>query len=184
MTLSLIDYLSEKSIMASFASCYPSPLERQFSKFYHPELRQYAHLHKNNSVCLLGLAPDHPAVIDGIAKVEFGKAVQNNEAVGKRKRGAMGLRVDTPICKLTTVSGVTYDITAMVNVDLVEINQRLNEQPDLVSSDPEGSGFLCIALTRTESDMERCFPGFVKHSSMMKFIPAIDSLEDNEVQNS
>ena len=170
--------------MASFSACYPSPLERQFAKFYHSEYRQYAHLHKNNSVCLIGLAPNHPAVIDGVAKVEFGKAVQNNEAVGKRKRGALGLRVDTPICKITTVSGVIYDITALVNVDLVEINHRLEAQPDLVSSDPEGSGFLCIGLTRTESNMERCFPGFTQHSTTMKFIPAADSLGCDEVQHS
>jgi|LauGreDrversion4_2_1035121.scaffolds.fasta_scaffold139129_2 hypothetical protein len=170
--------------MASFSSSYPSPLERQFSKFYHAELRQFAHLHKNNSVCLIGLAPDHPAVIDGVAKVEFGKALENNEAVGKRKRGALGLRVDTPVCKLTTVSGIVYDITALVNVDLVEINHRLNDQPGLVSSDPEGCGFLCIGLTRTESNMERCFPGFLQHSSMMKFIPALDTVEDMQVSPS
>jgi len=121
---------------------------------------------------MVGLSPQHPAIREGdeIVSIEFGKAVLNNEALGKRKRGAIGLRVDTPICTLTMKSGKIFSIKACVNIDLVEINHRLSTQPSLILSDPEGSGFLCIGLTRAEGDMERCFPGFVKVSSMMKFL--------------
>jgi hypothetical protein len=155
--------------MASFSTTFPTPLERQFARFYHEEKQQYAHLHKNKSVCMIGLAPGHHLVTAGVRRVEFSKAAQSNEALGKRKRNALGLRTDTMICTITTADGLTHRVDACVNADLVEINQRLSHQPELVSTDPEGAGLLCVALTRAQSDMNKCFPGFSKKSDAMKY---------------
>ena len=166
--------------MASFATTYPSPLERQFARFYNREKQQYAHLHKNNSVCMIGLAPSHPAVLAGVVNVEFAKAVSTSEAQGKRKRGALGLRTDTIVCTVTDKEGNVHRIDACVNVDLVEINQRLADEPELVSIDPEAAGFLCICLTRTESNMEKCFPGFTKEGDILRFSP---DAKDDSVDN-
>jgi hypothetical protein len=146
--------------MASFKKVYPTPLERQFTRYYQTEKNQYAHLHKNKSVTMLGLSPSHPAVLEGITKVEFSKSASANEALGKRKRGALGLRTDTLLCTIYTKEGNEFRIDACANIDLVEINQRLVTDPNLVSKDPEGAGFLCIGLTRLESNMDKCFPGF------------------------
>jgi len=60
-------------------------------------------------------------------------------------------------------------------VDLVEMNHRLLKEPELLVNDPEGSGFLLIGLTRTENDMNKCFPGFLKFSNMMKYIPSSET---------
>jgi hypothetical protein len=155
--------------MAQFSTVYPTPLERQFTRFYHPENHQYAHIHKNKSVTLLGLSPSHPAVNEGVTKVEFSKAASGNEALGKRKRNALGLRPDMLVCTITTVKGNEFRINACTNVDLVEINQRLASNPELVSKDPEGAGFICIGLTRLETDMERCFPGFKMGGAVMRY---------------
>jgi hypothetical protein len=155
--------------MASFRTNYPTPLERQFTRFYNHECHQYAHLHKNKSVTMIGLSPDHPAVSAGIVRVEFSKSASANEALGKRKRGALGLRTDTIVCHIETKTGETLRIDAQVNIDLVEINSRLETQPELVSMDPEGAGFLCVGLTRTETDMDKCFPGFVLGGNVSTF---------------
>ena len=155
--------------MASFREEYPTPLERQFARYYNNECMQYAHLHKNKSVTMIGLMRNHPAVQNGVTKVEFAKAATTNEALGKRKRGAMGLRTDTLVCHIETRSGERLRIDAKVNIDLVEINQRLAEEPELVSLDPEGAGFLCVGLTRLESDMQKCFPGFSLGGDVAKF---------------
>lgn len=162
--------------MANFAEAYPTPLERQFTRFHNPDCHQYAHLHKNKAICLIGVSPSHPAVIEGIVSVRFGKAASTNEAAGKRKRGALGLRVDTPICTLMTREGNEFHISARVNCDLVEVNNRLDTDPCLVSSDPEMSGYLCIGIVRDiAANTDRCFPGFVKLSDVSKFVPAEDS---------
>ena len=156
--------------MASFISNFPTPLDRQFAKFYNYDKHQYAHLHKNNSVCLIGLSTTHPAVLEGVTSVTFGKAAMTNEALGKKKRGALGLRVETLLCTITTKADKVYTINACVNVDFVEINTRIIDEPELVSEDPEMSGFLCAGLTRAENNMDKCFPGFTKTCNMMKFI--------------
>jgi hypothetical protein len=162
--------------MASFSEAYPNPLERQFTRFYNTQHNQFAHIHKNKAICLLGLTPSHPAVQEGVVSVEFGKAASTNEALGKRKRGALGLRADTPICTITTKTGTAYPILARVNCDLVEVNRRLESQPELVSLDPETSGFLCIAIVRgLDVDTDKCFPDFVKVSDVTKFIPKEDT---------
>jgi hypothetical protein len=155
--------------MASFKDVYPTPLERQFTRFYHDDKQQYAHIHKNKSVTMLGLSPMHPAVIDGVTKVEFSKAATNNEALGKRKRNALGLRPDTHLCTIQTKTGSEFKILACTNVDLVEINHRLLDHPEILSKDPEGAGFLCIGLTRLETDMEKCFPGFTLGGAVLRF---------------
>jgi glycine cleavage system H lipoate-binding protein len=155
--------------MASFSDIYPTPLERQFNRYYHKDSNQYAHLHKNKSVTMIGLAPNHPAVLEGVAKVEFSKAAATNEALGKKKRGALGLRPETLICTLESKQGSIFQINARVNMDLVEINQRLLNQPELVSSDPEGAGFLCVGLIRLETNMNRCYPGFELGGSVMSY---------------
>jgi hypothetical protein len=159
--------------MVSFATHYPSPLERQFTRFY-SERAQYAHLHKNKSVTIVGLSAAHPLVTAGsIVKVEYSKAALSNEALGKRKRGALGLRADTLLCNITTEDGKIHRIDACVNIDLVEINLRLATDPQLLSQDPEGAGFLCIGLTRAQTDLEKCFPGFSLGGDVLKFRSAI-----------
>ena len=121
---------------------------------------------------MIGLAPDHPAISAGITAVEFSKACLNNEALGKRKRGALGMRPKTLICTVTCADGSIHSIEALVNADLVEINHRLETQPGILQSDPEGAGFLCVALTRAEKDMSRCFPEFV-HRPGQEFISVV-----------
>lgn len=150
--------------MASFRSSYPTPLERQFGRFYRSH--QYAHLHKNNSVCLIGLAPDHPAVAEGVVSVEYSSSACSSEALGKRKRGALRLCVDTIVCTLITQLGTRHIIRAGINGDLVEINSRLSDEPNLVSIDPEGAGFICVALTRGEADLSKCFPGYTSSGTI------------------
>lgn len=165
----------KNSLMAKFLDSYPTPLERQFTRFHNPECNQFAHLHKNKAICLIGVSPSHPAVLEGVTSVQFGKAASTNEALGKRKRGALGLRTDTPICSLTTAGGNVYQITARVNCDLVEVNHRLDSDPFLVSSDPEMSGYLCIGIVRDiAADPVKCFPGFNKLSDVAKFVPAAE----------
>ena len=163
--------------MASFAEVYPTPVERQYTRFYNREIEQFAHLHKNNSVCMIGLTPKHPLITGSskIVSVEYSKAAASSEALGKRKRGALGLRPDTAVCTITTADGVAHRINAQVNADLVEINERLAQHPDLLVREPEGAGFLCICLTRAESNMGKCFPGFTKEGDIMKFRNRDDS---------
>lgn len=156
--------------MASFARDYPSPLERQFTRFYNPD-GQYAHLHKNKSVALIGLSKCHPLLASEIEKVEFSKAACSSEALGKRKRGALRLQCNTHLCSVTTSDGKIHRINAQVNVDLVEVNLRLLQEPRLLVQDPEGAGFLCVGLTRAEPDLSRCFPNFTLSGDVMKFRP-------------
>jgi glycine cleavage system H lipoate-binding protein len=161
--------------MASFKQVYPTPLERQFNRYYNETVHQYAHLHKNKSVTMIGLSPNHPATLEGVVKVAFSKAAASNEALGKKKRGALALRPDTLLCTIETKTGKVFNINACVNMDLVETNQRLASHPELVSQDPEGAGFLCVGLIRLETNMDRCFPGFFLGGAVMKYREEVDN---------
>ena len=110
---------------------------------------------------MLGLSLDHVAIAEGIASVSFSKCALSNEALGKRKRGALKLFPDTVLCTITTREGNAFIIRSNVNVDLVEINTRLENEPNLLETDPEAAGFICVGLTRGEDNLEKCFPNFI-----------------------
>eukprot|EP00658_Telonema_sp_P-2_P065009 TRINITY_DN54366_c0_g1_i1.p1 TRINITY_DN54366_c0_g1~~TRINITY_DN54366_c0_g1_i1.p1 ORF type:complete len:207 (-),score=41.28 TRINITY_DN54366_c0_g1_i1:176-796(-) len=104
---------------------------------------QYVFQHANG-LCVVGLSRHHPACKSGVVEsVNFRVELGSSKPSGKRKRGAAQLRAENVICTVQTTEG-KFEAVGLVNGDLMEVNQRLAQEPGLVAEKPESDGFLAI----------------------------------------
>jgi len=100
------------------------------------------------------LAPDHPALSQGISSVNFdiGNVDRSQNVVkGKGKKGGMILQAESTLALLTTESGETYKVPSCIRGKLVEVNTALVEEPKLLEQLPEGAGYFAILLPKIEN---------------------------------
>ena len=110
------------------------------------------------------LAPSASASASGapsIVSVDFslgkGKGHQSNDVVkggGKKKRGAKLLMANSGVARVTTDDGTSWTARACAKGRLLEVNERLIDEPGLASTDPLNEGFLCVVQPRAEDARE------------------------------
>lgn len=107
----------------------------------------------SNKICMLALAPSHNVLRssgDGTIQVDFqiGDKVNRacNKVSGKAKHGAQPLQETSNICSITCAANVRHLIKACVIGKLIEVNQALQEKPQLLHKPPHGGGYLAIVL--------------------------------------
>nr|CAB3504111.1 unnamed protein product [Digitaria exilis] len=120
----------------------PSAVEANFARFFvadflNPGHDQYVYRHPNG-LCVVGLAPAHVAFKEegGITAVDFnvGKSDRSEMKVtGKRKRNAQHLQENSALCKVC-VNDKSFVVRCCVKGSLLEINDRLINQPDLLNT--------------------------------------------------
>lgn len=77
-------------------------------------------------ICVVGLAPTHPALHKRIVKVNFDLGMKGPAKLsGKRKREALHLRPEHALCCVSCDDGSQYLVRACVDGDLMELNERL-----------------------------------------------------------
>ncbi|XP_063232961.1 protein Abitram [Bacillus rossius redtenbacheri] len=109
-------------------------------------------LYHSNKICLVTLAPSHPVVSEQkrVVKVDFdvsGKLNRlENKATGKGKKGAQFLQAMSVLCVVECDDGSRYKVFSCLTGKLVEVNERLVEQPQLVAERPQSEGFVAIVL--------------------------------------
>jgi glycine cleavage system H protein len=64
------------------------------------------------------------------------------------------LRKDEPYAELESVKAVS-DIVAPLSGEIVEVNDRMSEQPELVNSDPYGEGWLVRVRLSDSSETDQ-----------------------------
>jgi len=127
---------------------HPSVLERYYTT-YRLSNGQSLHVH-SNGLCVLGVSPDHPALQppNRILSVEFrahdAKNLMQAEVSGKKKGGAVFMSPRDMICTVNVSDGSSFKLFACVRGSIIEINKRLVEEPELLTSDPQGSGYVAI----------------------------------------
>jgi len=110
-----------------------------------------------NGILVVGLAPSHSLRRDGAPKI---KAVRYRDNVdtsgvhGKRNKGAMQVRQQTPLADVEMSDGTATVLHAGVNARLVELNERFGTDPDCLQSDPEDTGFLAILQPKTAKEWD------------------------------
>ncbi|XP_052837186.1 protein Abitram [Drosophila gunungcola] len=146
---------SVSPITDGYQEDYPSVVDRFFTRYYYFKGEvPYQVLYHSNRICLICLAPDHPAPGQGISSVNFdiGNVDRSQNVVkGKGKKGGMILQPESTLALLTTESGETYKVPSCIRGKLVEVNTALVEEPKLLEQLPEGAGFFAILLPKIEN---------------------------------
>ncbi|XP_017047080.1 protein Abitram [Drosophila ficusphila] len=134
---------------------YPSVVDRFFTRYYYFKGEvPYQVLYHSNRICLICLAPDHPALSQGISSVNFdiGNVDRSQNVVkGKGKKGGMILQAESTLALVTTENGETYKVPSCIRGKLVEVNTGLVEEPKLLEQLPEGAGYFAILLPKIEN---------------------------------
>jgi len=109
----------------------------------------------SNGICVLTLAPSHPILANRLTveNVDFqvSKRVNRlqNAVKGKGKKGGQFFADDKQtVAFVTCDDGSRHVLHNGVRGALIEVNERLVDMPDLLTSDPFGQGFLAIILPR------------------------------------
>ncbi|KAL9261476.1 Abitram-like protein [Drosera capensis] len=130
----------------------PSIVETNFDRYFAPDFMkpghdQYVYRHANG-LCVIGLAPFHVALQahGGVTSVDFnvGKSDRSElKVTGKRKKNAQQFESNTALCKV--ISGDTsYVIRCCVKGSLLEVNNRLMNNPDLLNTLADRDGYIAI----------------------------------------
>lgn len=134
-----------------------SVVDRFFTRYYYikkgADQAPYKVLFHSNRICLICLAPEHPALKDGIATINFdiGQMDRSKNTVkGKGKKGGMVLQADSTLALLTATSGEVYKVPSCVRSKLVEVNSEVSKYPEKLAALPEGEGYFCIVLPKPE----------------------------------
>lgn len=134
---------------------YPSVVDRFFTRFYYIKSQAaYQVLYHSNRICLICLAPSHPAYTEGVESISFdvGNVDRSQNVVkGKAKKGGMILQAETTLALLKTNSGKTYKIPSCIRGKLVEVNTALITDPKLLERVPEGAGYFAILLPKIDN---------------------------------
>ncbi|XP_016990147.1 protein Abitram [Drosophila rhopaloa] len=146
---------SVSPITDGFQEDYPSVVDRFFTRYYYFKGDvPYQVLYHSNRICLVCLAPDHPALCQGISTVNFdiGNVDRSQNVVkGKGKKGGMILQAESTLALLTTDTGETFKVPSCIRGKLVEVNTALVQEPKLLEQLPEGAGFFAILLPKIEN---------------------------------
>lgn len=112
---------------------------------------QYIYRH-NNGLCVIGVAPTHVAVDTDalVTAVDFNVGKQSRadmKVSGKRKNDARVLEPTSALCKVVS-NDTTYIIRCCLRGALLEVNERLMEEPTLLKTKAASEGFIAIMMPR------------------------------------
>ncbi|XP_059460411.1 uncharacterized protein LOC132189667 [Corylus avellana] len=134
----------------------PTAVESNFVSYFAPDLMkpghdQYVYRHANG-LCVIGLAPAHVAFKDqgGITAVDFNVGKSDRSVIkvtGKRKKNAQHFEPNTALCKVCT-NDASYIVRCCVKGSLLEVNDRLIEQPGLLNSLADREGYIAIIMPK------------------------------------
>lgn len=146
-----------KPITDEFVENLPSVVDRFFTRYYFikkgADQAPYMVLFHSNRICLICLAPEHPALQNGIMSINFdiGQMDRSKNTVkGKGKKGGMILQADSTLALLQSKTGEVYKVPSCVRSKLVEVNTGVAEHPELLANLPEGEGYFAIVLPKPE----------------------------------
>ncbi|CAI5717459.1 unnamed protein product [Peronospora destructor] len=104
---------------------------------------QYVHMHSNR-LCVVGVAESHPVMQEELVSVEFSRNVLENHVTGKKKKGGCFMLPNTMICVLKCKSGRDFKLYSCIRGSLIEVNKRLQTEPELLKQKHQSDGYLII----------------------------------------
>ncbi|ETL90525.1 hypothetical protein, variant 2 [Phytophthora nicotianae] len=92
---------------------------------------QYVHMHSNR-LCVVGVAESHPVMLEELVSVEFTQNVLESRVTGKKKKGGRFMLPNTVLCVLKCKSGREFNLYSCIRGALIEVNERLQKEPELL----------------------------------------------------
>ncbi|CAD5205839.1 unnamed protein product [Bursaphelenchus okinawaensis] len=139
--------------MTNLPPTYASYVERTYHLHRIDSNPNVDYLRHPSGVIVMQLAASHPAYKSGITSVDFDcsknkkakdKAKQN--VVGKGKKGGLRLQPETKLCVITSADNEQHTIRAGIKALLIEVNTKLLDQPELLTTSRQKKGFLAIII--------------------------------------
>lgn len=134
----------------------PTAMETNFARYFatdfmKPGHDQYVYRHANG-LCVIGIAPTHVALQaeGGVTSVDFnvGKSDRSEFKVsGKRKKNAQHFQTNSILCNVSC-GDATYTIRCCVKGSLLEVNNRLIQNPGLLNMSADREGYIAIVMPR------------------------------------
>jgi hypothetical protein len=120
---------------------WPSVINRYYTT-HTTSNHQCLHVH-SNGVCVLSIAPTHPMLQPPLRVTEIAyrthdaKNLMQTSVRGKKKAGAVFVTPRDMVCTVTLSDGSSVTLFACVRANVIEINHRLIDRPELLGT-PEG----------------------------------------------
>lgn len=163
---------------------YETFLDKYFEKKYKivandgddgADFEDYCILKHSNKVCVLTLASGHSLLTNRktITEVDFqitpSTNRMDNKVVGKNRKGAQWLTDLSPICLVRCSENTNYTLRSCLPGKLLEVNEKLREEPTLLSKKPFSDGYLAIILPKAK-DWNATSSSFISHEEYMKVL--------------
>jgi glycine cleavage system H lipoate-binding protein len=130
-------------------------VDKYYTRYYIPNVGQkegedqYVYEHPN-SLLIVGIAPTHKMFQNRkVVKIDFNVAKQDRSksvVKGKRKKGGIILKPEANLAQVTCDDGTEYMLKACVPGTLLEVNERLIQQPDLLMTKSASEAFVAIIM--------------------------------------
>ncbi|KAE9010359.1 hypothetical protein PR003_g15678 [Phytophthora rubi] len=104
---------------------------------------QNVHMHSNR-LCVVGVAESHPVMQEELVSVEFAQNVLDSRVTGKKKKGGQFMQPKTVLCVLKCKSGREFTLYSCIRGSLIEVNERLQKEPELLQQKHQSDGYLVI----------------------------------------
>lgn len=145
--------------------CYETVLEKNYQRHEIEGYNDLCYIRHNSGVIVVSLNKNHEAMNEEIIKVDWdvnkkGADKIKSNVTGKGKKGARNLFPDTKLCIITTKSNKKYPLKFGMRANCIEVNDRLENDPDLVRKYPENHGYLAIVMPT--ADDKRYLPKVFK----------------------
>ncbi|KAL2895379.1 Protein Simiate [Bienertia sinuspersici] len=134
----------------------PSVVETNFVRYFavdfmKPGHDQYVYRHANG-LCVIGLAQTHVALQTegGVTSVDFnvGKSDRSEfKVTGKRKKNAQHFQPNSILCNVY-IGDSPYVVRCCVKGSLLEVNNRLIQNPELLNTSADRDGYIAIVMPK------------------------------------
>uniref|UniRef100_A0A1I7Z5X0 Protein Abitram n=1 Tax=Steinernema glaseri TaxID=37863 RepID=A0A1I7Z5X0_9BILA len=141
---------------------YPTVVDRTYKRYVLPSSEDVCYLRHPSGVVVVTLSAKKAAslpegvTVTGVnwntSQKKKGVDRSKMKVVGKSKKGALQLQPETRLCILEFSDGSELTIRAGIKGLLLEVNARLEKNPDLVRTARENQGYICLLMPPPGTD--------------------------------